>query len=259
MESKNIYEAINKVMQEVGYVQKTGKVQGYGANYSYAGEADLIQALRPAMVNHGIVMSVSRILEMSREDYLTKKGTRMNVTILTGEVEFAHASTNSNIKVMSVGEGADSGDKSANKAMTGMYKYALRQTFCIETGDDPDRTPSGEQERGSHQPSGNGRKVTKQAPAQTKPNGNGNKPAQTDKYVNKGEFIKAVMDAELYDNSKHAAGALQLLQPPHDWSNDNAVQLTKHYKSARDSGKNQQEARQLAVDAMLSENPNLQV
>ncbi|CAK0779069.1 hypothetical protein CCP3SC15_6260001 [Gammaproteobacteria bacterium] len=28
-----------------------------------------------------------------------------------------------------------------------MYKYALRQTFCIETGDDPDKSPSQQQER----------------------------------------------------------------------------------------------------------------
>src|SRR3990167_1905296 len=34
------------------------------------------------------------------------------------------------------------GDKSVNKAMTGMLKYALRQTFLIETGDDPDTAPS---------------------------------------------------------------------------------------------------------------------
>jgi len=33
--------------------------------------------------------------------------------------------------------------------MTGAYKYALRQTFLIETGDDPDKTQSADQERGN--------------------------------------------------------------------------------------------------------------
>jgi hypothetical protein len=41
------------------------------------------------------------------------------------------------------------GDKATAKAMTGAYKYALRQTFCIETGDDPDKDPSVDQERAS--------------------------------------------------------------------------------------------------------------
>ena len=49
------------------------------------------------------------------------------------------------VKVL--GDGADTGDKASYKAMTGAMKYALRQTFVIETGDDPDDTPSDVQER----------------------------------------------------------------------------------------------------------------
>ena len=45
------------------------------------------------------------------------------------------------MSAMSSGEGSDTGDKASNKALTGAYKYALRQTFCIETGDDPASTP----------------------------------------------------------------------------------------------------------------------
>ena len=41
----------------------------------------------------------------------------------------------------------DVGDKSANKAATGLLKYALRQTFLIETGDDPDAESSNGMER----------------------------------------------------------------------------------------------------------------
>ena len=41
----------------------------------------------------------------------------------------------------------DTGDKDSNKAMTAAFKYALRQTLMIETGDDPDKTPNGEFER----------------------------------------------------------------------------------------------------------------
>ncbi len=51
------------------------------------------------------------------------------------------------IQVTSIGEAADYGDKAANKAMTAAMKYNMRQTLIIETGDDPDNTPSTEFER----------------------------------------------------------------------------------------------------------------
>lgn len=142
-EAKNIHEAINAVMKEVGYVQKTKTA---GLNYSYAGEAALIQALRPSMVEHGIYVSVSKIHNVQREQYTTAKGTAMVNTVINGVVRFTHVSGDF-VDVESGGEGSDAGDKSLNKAMTGMYKYALRQTFNIETGDDPDKFASDEQER----------------------------------------------------------------------------------------------------------------
>lgn len=137
-----IHEAINKVMDEVGYVKKS---KAANLNYSFAGEAALIAALRPAMVENGIYMSVSKVNNITRENYTTAKGTAMVNTVIHATVKFTHTSGES-IEVDAVGEGSDSGDKSANKAMTGLYKYALRQTFCIETGDDPDKYAS--EERG---------------------------------------------------------------------------------------------------------------
>ena len=139
--SQNIHEAINAVMQEVGYVKKT---KSGGLNYSFAGEAALIAALRPAMVEHGVYMAVSKINGITRENYTTAKGTAMVNTVISADVVFTHAPSGTFVTIASVGEGSDAGDKSANKAMTGLYKYALRQTFCIETGDDPDKYASEE-------------------------------------------------------------------------------------------------------------------
>lgn len=135
---ENIYQAMAAVMEEVGYVKKQRSV---GLNYSYAGEAALIEALRPAMVEHGVFVHVLRYFNVSQTSYTTAKGTEMTRTVLQAVIRFAHE-TGTFLDVESAGEGADSGDKSVNKAMTGAYKYALRQTFCIETGDDPDKYPS---------------------------------------------------------------------------------------------------------------------
>ena len=45
---------MNKVMAEVGYVQK--KDENKFQKYKYAGEGALLAALRPSMVKHGLVL-----------------------------------------------------------------------------------------------------------------------------------------------------------------------------------------------------------
>jgi hypothetical protein len=141
MEHKNIHEAIAAVMGEVGYVKKERNAR---LDYTFAGEAALIAALRPAMVEHGIYCHVLEMRDVQREVYTTKGGTPMVNIRLIAIVRFAHAPSGTWVDTQAVGEGSDAGDKSANKAMTGAYKYALRQTFCIETGDDPDKEGSEE-------------------------------------------------------------------------------------------------------------------
>lgn len=137
---ENIHAAINAIMKEVGYVQKT---KAGGLKYTFAGEAALIQALRPAMVEHGVYCRVSEVRNVRRERYQSKDGTNMVNTCLEATIAFVHAPSGTEVLVETAGEGADSGDKSQNKALTGAYKYALRQTFCIETGDDPDSFQEG--------------------------------------------------------------------------------------------------------------------
>ena len=135
--AKNIHEAILEVMQEVGYVQKTGKMSG-GARYTYASEADLINALRPAMTKAQIIAYPAEVTNVEIQQYSTSGGTVMQDRVATIRWFFVHAPSETSISVEVVGEGSDSGDKASNKAMTAAMKYALRQTFLIETGDDPD-------------------------------------------------------------------------------------------------------------------------
>ena len=143
IEHKDIHEAVIAIMHEIGYVQKQ---KSPNLNYSYAGEAALIAALRPVMIEHGVYCYVSRIVP-SREAFTTAKGTFMNVTVSQGEVTFVHSKNGTSITVQAIGEGMDVGDKSANKSATGLLKYALRQTFLIETGDDPDSHDNKQMER----------------------------------------------------------------------------------------------------------------
>jgi len=145
---KNVHEAILAVMNEVGYVQRDGTMRG-GGSYKYASEAAFIQALRESMVTHGLYIypDGSLICPMDIDTYETSNGTTMNLVTIQRRYLLVHAPSNTNISIQSFGQGADTGDKAIGKAMTNSYKYALRNTFMMETGDDPDHTSSQEQKR----------------------------------------------------------------------------------------------------------------
>jgi hypothetical protein len=144
----NIHEAKLAVMQEVEYVQKNGTMkQGGGGNYKYVTVDDVIARLRPKMIEHEIHFAPTKMELMAQEAYTTKGGSAMNRIVLGVAYRLTHAS-GSFEDGFAVGEGTDAGDKACNKAMTAAKKYALLQSFCLETGeDDPDHHASEEQER----------------------------------------------------------------------------------------------------------------
>ena len=135
--SAKIATALHEVMSKVGYVQKTGKNTFHG--YRYAGEADLLEKLRPAMVEAGLLL-IPSVRHVGPVDQFG------NVSV---EVEYTLVHKDGDIwpeKVVGVGCGNDKspktgrvGDKGVYKAITGANKYVLFKIFQIETGDDPER------------------------------------------------------------------------------------------------------------------------
>ena len=126
------------VMKDIGYVQKKGKVGSGSYGYTYAGEKELINELRPVMLEHGIVMYPDTCEVVKTEDYTTGKGHRMSLFLGKRRFIFEHVESGDQAYVEVFAEAADQGDKRASKAMTLAKKYALREFFLIETGDDPD-------------------------------------------------------------------------------------------------------------------------
>jgi hypothetical protein len=135
----NIDQAIAAIMGQVGYVQKT---KSPNLNYTYASEADLIAAIRPWMVEYGVTAEVTDINLVTFDQYTTAKGTVMHRVRAMIHARFVHAASGTSKVVKALGEGTDTGDKASNKASTAGFKYCLRQTFTIETGDDPDQFKS---------------------------------------------------------------------------------------------------------------------
>lgn len=140
--SAKIATALHAVMEACGYVQKTGKNAFHG--YKYAGESDLLDKLRPAMVANGLLLLPSGKSVSSPDEH-------GNVTVA---IEYTLAHKDGDIwpeKLVAFGCGNDRakngsvGDKGVYKALTGANKYLLFKLFQIETGDDP------EQDDGAHE------------------------------------------------------------------------------------------------------------
>lgn len=135
IKAPKIYGAICDIMSEIGAIGKNKRSQ---QNYNYRGIDDVMNALQPTMIKHRVFVS-PEVLEDKREDRLSNKGGNLIYTILKIKYTF-YADDGSNISAIVSGEGMDSGDKSANKAMSVAFKYACFQVFCIPTEEmiDPD-------------------------------------------------------------------------------------------------------------------------
>lgn len=137
-----------QVMKAVPYVQKQSAT---GLKYTFAGEAAFVEKLHPAMVDAGLTICPEGMELAHHEVYTTGSGAKMNRAIVRATYRLTHAASGQSETIQTLGEGADSGDKAVNKAQTGAFKYALRQAFLIETGNDPDETPSDQLERAPRQ------------------------------------------------------------------------------------------------------------
>jgi len=135
--SSKIATALHNVMAKVSYVQKDGKNSFHG--YKYASEAALLEQLRPAMIEQGLIL-IPSVQSVSQIDAHGNTVVMMEYTLLhqSGEVWPD--------KIIAVGCGNDRnktgnvGDKGVYKAITGANKYLLFKLFQIETGDDPEQT-----------------------------------------------------------------------------------------------------------------------
>lgn len=144
--ARSLAEAVCRVMSRVGYVQKDKQMQG-GGSYRYVSVEAVIDALRPEMIREQLVLLPSGVDAMTLENFENRNGTRQNRTQVRYTFKLVHAPSGQSEPVVVIGEAVDVGDKSSNKAMTAARKYALIMAFNIETGLDPDDTPSHEQER----------------------------------------------------------------------------------------------------------------
>jgi hypothetical protein len=142
-----IHGLISKIMDEVGYIPKGGRNKEQ--NYAFRSIDQIYAVMQPILAKHGVYIA-PEVLEHTRQERPTRNGGIMAFTIL--KVRFTvTAPDGSCIEIVTIGEGMDTSDKSANKAMSAACKYAATTLFWIPT-DDPKDSENDHVEPAASQP-----------------------------------------------------------------------------------------------------------
>ena len=128
--SEKIYSALLGVMRDIGIIKKDRKNQIQ--KYNFRGIEDAYNALQPALIKNGVIV-VPNVVKSEREERKSKNGGLIIYTVLTVEFTFFAVEDGSSVKAVTIGEGMDTSDKSANKAMSAAFKYAVFQVFVVPT------------------------------------------------------------------------------------------------------------------------------
>lgn len=183
--TKQIMQAVQLIMGDACYVQKQLPAENNGSlRYRYASEAAIVGLLHEPMAKYGLSVRPVMIEFLVNDVFLTKHKTESRRTVLSVVYRFSHTSGEW-FDVLAIGEANDAGDKSIAKAMTMAYKYALRQSFMIETGDDPDEQQGDENDVGPQQKQQQAQQQQqpaqqRQQPTQQQPAGSGSKELTAD-------------------------------------------------------------------------------
>jgi hypothetical protein len=126
-----IHAQLAAIMAAVDAVGKERRNSGQG--FDFRGIEDVMDALHPVFAEHKVFI-LSEVLEEKTEERSTMKGGSLIYRVLRVKVSYVSGEDGSRESVVVVGEGMDSGDKAANKAMSAALKYALTQTLILPYG-----------------------------------------------------------------------------------------------------------------------------
>lgn len=131
----NIYQKMLEVMKQVRYLAKDDQVEYKSTRYKAISEEKVTRTMRQALIDNGLVVfPVKQTRE--RVGTITSVDVTYRIQNVDDPAEY--------IEVVSSGDGADTQDKGAGKAMTYAFKYMFLRTFAIPTGEDPDKVSSAE-------------------------------------------------------------------------------------------------------------------
>ena len=150
----NIFQKMSAITEEINRVAKNLNVGTGQATYKAVGEADVLSAVKPIEIKHGVYsypvnrnIVETNVLTTTTTKTFNGQETTTEKNQLFMRIETIYRFVNIDkpdeyVEVTTYGDGVDSQDKAPGKAMTYADKYALLKAYKIETGDDPDQNAS---------------------------------------------------------------------------------------------------------------------
>ncbi|MDB5308510.1 MAG: superfamily [Gemmataceae bacterium] len=133
--AKSLAEALARVMAELGPppgATPSGDVR----------EIDVVAAVRPAMVRHGVVMLPAAVEMLACEAVASGRGKSATRVLVRTTFRFVHGASGEKFEVQALGEGRDDGDRAAKNALAVAMSSVLRQSFCFAMGDERGGAPA---------------------------------------------------------------------------------------------------------------------
>lgn len=96
---------------------------------------DIYNEMNQHLTTHKVFAVCQAVKEENQYVFKSNRGNDLHKYRAQFTWRFYAAEDGSFIETTTVGQGMDSGDKEANKAMSMAYKYAFMQVFCIPTGE----------------------------------------------------------------------------------------------------------------------------
>jgi len=126
-----------KIMEGCGRLVKDG--HNDFQNYDYVTEASAVSTFRKLLIENGVVVLPSLMPDYSIITMVRgKDGGDKPMTTIYVKYQWIHVATGEQLETIAIGQGIDSGDKGAYKAMTGANKYMIMKALQLPTGDDPE-------------------------------------------------------------------------------------------------------------------------
>jgi hypothetical protein len=132
----SLHRKLSEIYAAVDRIPKSGTAPQAMGGFKFVMVGDVADAVRKELSARKVTMlpvSLEPIESFATERPIYFQRWRVTWRFTDGE-------SGETIDIQTIGEGADSFDKGANKCMTSSMKYALLMAFLVPTGEDPELT-----------------------------------------------------------------------------------------------------------------------
>lgn len=132
----NIHQRLHAVMKDVGALQKKGKAPDKAGGFAYDQYADVVGAVRPLLIKHGIAL-IPNVAEHTSQFVEDGQGRQVMLSTVRLAISFVNVDApDDRVTVEHWGYGLSRSDKGPGIATTYAMKTAILKVFFIESRDD---------------------------------------------------------------------------------------------------------------------------